>query len=102
MQCTCLLHVVDYLHKLFAEVVGLLYGLGLAVDTDDGLGIRLAQVYPTVGEVNLYTVDVVDRGAVVLGKHLLHLHEDGVYIGLGCEVDAVLGYLVVGEGGAEL
>ena len=56
---------------------------------------------PTVGEVDLHTVDIVDLGAVVLCKHLLDLHEDGVNIGLGGEVDAILGYLVVGEGGAQ-
>ena len=68
-----LLHVVDDLHEAFAEFVGLLHGLGLAVDADDGLGVRLAEMYPTVGEVDLHAVDIVDRSAVVVGKHLLHL-----------------------------
>ena len=54
-----LLHVVDYLHELLAEIVGQFHGLGLAVDADDRLGVRLAEVYPTVGEVDLHTVDII-------------------------------------------
>ena len=34
-----LLHVIDYLHELFAEIVGLLDRLSLAIDADDGLGV---------------------------------------------------------------
>ena len=101
LHVVSLLHIVDHLHELLAEVVGLLHGLSLAVDADDGLSVRLAQVNPTVGEVDLHTVDVVDRGTVVLGEHLLHLHQDGVDIGLGCEVDAVLRNLVVGVHAAQ-
>ena len=41
-----LLHVVDHLHEALAERVGLVHGLRLAIDADDGLGVRLAQVYP--------------------------------------------------------
>ena len=36
-----LLHVVDHLHEALAERVGLLHGLSLAIDADDGLGVRL-------------------------------------------------------------
>ena len=96
-----LLHVVDYLHEALANLVGRLHGGSLAIDANDGLGIGLAQVYPTVREVDLHAVDVVHCGTVVLGEYLLHLHEDCVDIGLGCEVDAVLGYLVFREGGAK-
>ena len=96
-----LLHIVDDLHEALAQLVGFGHRLCLAVDADDGFGVRLAQVYPTGGEVNLNTVDVVDDGFRVLGKHLLNLDKDGVDIGLGREVDAVLGYLVVGERAAQ-
>ena len=34
-----LLHVVNYLHELLAEFIGLLHSLSLAVDTDDRLGV---------------------------------------------------------------
>ena len=53
-----LLHIVDHLHEALAEFVGFLYGLGLVVDADNGLGVRLAQVNPAGGEVNLHAVDV--------------------------------------------
>ena len=96
-----LLHIVDDLHESLAEFIGLLHGLGLAVDADDGLGVRLAQVNPAGGEIDLDTVDVVDRSIGVLSKHLLHLDEDGIDVGFGGEVDAVLGYLVVGERAAQ-
>ena len=96
-----LLHVVDHLHEAFAEFVGLLHGLGLAIDANDRFGVRLAEVYPAVGEVDLHAVDIVDGGAVVVGEHLLHFHEDGVDIGARGEVDAVLGNLIVGEGLAQ-
>ena len=58
-------------------------------------------MYPAVGEVDLHAVDIVDGGAVVVGEHLLHFHEDGVDIGARGEVDAVLGNLIVGEGLAQ-
>ena len=97
-----LLHVVDYLHEAFANLVGRLHGGSLAIDADDGLGVGLAQVYPTVGEVYLHTVDVVDLCSGVLSEHFLHLDQDGIYIGFRSEVDAVLGNLIVGEGLAQL
>ena len=59
-------------------------------------------MYPTIREVDLYTVDVVDLCSSVLGKHLLDLDKDSVNIGLWGEVDAVLGYLILRECGAEL
>ena len=34
-----LLHVVNNLHELLAEFIGLLHGLSLAVDADDWLGV---------------------------------------------------------------
>ena len=48
----------DYLHQTLGQLVGLLHGLCLAIDADNGLGVRLAQVYPAVGEVDLHAVDV--------------------------------------------
>ena len=93
-----LLHVVDHLHELLAEVVGLFDGLGFAVDANDGLSVRLAKVNPAVREVDLYTIDVVDGGRIVFGEHLLHFNENRVNVSIRGEVDAVLGNLIVGEG----
>ena len=97
-----LLHVVDHLHELPAQFVGLSHGLSLAIDADDGLGVRLAQMYPTVREIDLYAVDVVDLSTRIGSKEFLHFHKDGVDIGLGGEVNAILGYLLVGESLAQL
>ena len=58
-------------------------------------------MYPTVGKVDLHTVDVVDLRAVVLSKHLLYLSENGIDIGIRSKVDAVLCNLIVGEGGTQ-
>ena len=96
------MHVVDHLHDFLAKFVGHVHRRRFAVNADDGLGIRLAQVYPTIREVNLHTVDIVDLRAIVLGEQLYHLDEDGVDIGLRGEVDAVLRNLIVWEGGAQL
>ena len=54
-------------------------------------------MHPTVGEVDFHAVDVVDNGVLVGGEHLLHLLQDGVHVGLGRQVDAVLGDEIVGE-----
>ena len=92
-----LIHVVDRLHELFAEVIGLLHGAGFAIDADNGLGIRLAEVNPAVGEVDLHTVYIIDRCAVVVCEHLLDLREDGIDIGTRGEVNTVFGNLIVRE-----
>ena len=42
---------------LFGQLVGAGLGVGFAVDADDGFGITLAQVYPTVLKVYLHPVD---------------------------------------------
>ena len=98
----CLLHVVNNLHELFSELVGLLHGLSLAVDADDRLGVRFTQMYPTIGEVDLYAIDIVNLCGSVLGKHLLNLNQNSIYIGLRGEVDTILGNLILREGGTKL
>ena len=59
-------------------------------------------MYPLVGEVNFHTVDVVHFDAGLPCVHCLHLGEDGIHVGGGIEVNAVLGDGVVGVGGTEL
>ena len=97
-----LFHRIHHVHNLFANLVGCLHCGGFGIDTDDGLGIGLAEVYPLVGEVNLHTVDVVHFDAGLPCVHCLHLGEDGIHVGGGIEVNAVLGDGVVGVGGTEL
>ena len=105
MQAVELLHVVDYLHELLANGIGLFSCGSLAIDADDGLGVRLAQMYPTISKVNLHAVDIV-HGLNVKGcsriEELLHLLEDGIDIRCWLQVDAVLCHEIVGIGLAEL
>ena len=91
-----LLHVVNYLHKLLAQSVGLLHSGSLAVYTDDRLGVRLAKVNPLVGEVDLNAVDISNLLAL---EHLLNLLENSVDVGRRSKVDAVLCNLVAWECG---
>ena len=92
-----LLHVIHHLHELFAQGIGLFHGVSLAVNADDRLGVRLAQMYPLVGEVDFHAVDV---GNLFIAIHLLYLEQDGINIGRGSEVDTVLCNEIVGEGSA--
>ena len=56
-------------------------------------------MYPLVGEVDLHTVDV---GDLLVAIEFLHLAEDGIDVGVGGEVNAVLGYRVVRIFGTQL
>lgn len=94
-----LLHVIHHLHELFAQGIGLFHGVSLAVNANDGFGVRLAQMYPLVGEVDFHAVDV---GNLFIAIHLLYLEQDGIDIGRGSEVDTVLCNEIVGEGSAQL
>lgn len=82
-------HRVDDFHDILTYGVGRFHSGGLGIDADDGLGIALAQVHPLVGEVNLYTVDVID---LLFGIDALDLGQDGINICTGLEIDTVLGY----------
>ena len=53
---------------------------------------------PSVGEVNLHTVDVV---YLLAGIECLHLLEDGIHVGVGRQVDAVLGNEIGRIGGPQ-
>ena len=53
---------------------------------------------PLVGKVDLHSVDVVH---LLVGIELLHLFEDGIYIGGRSEIDAVLGNEILGECGTK-
>ena len=92
-------HLVNQVHNLLAESVGFLHGVGLGVNADDGLGVRLAKVNPLVGEVNLHTVDV---GHLLVLVEFLHLLEHGIDIRGRAEVNAVLGDVVLRQRVAEL
>ena len=97
-----LCHIIDNIHELFAKLVGFVHGVGLAIYTDDRLGVALAKVYPRVREVDLYSVDVVDCGCRVRSKHLFNLYKDSVNIGRCSEVDAIFCYRILRERSSEL
>ena len=83
-------------------MVGLFDGACLTIDTYYRLSVGFAQMNPAVREVNLKTVGLADMSAIVFREAFLDLLEDGIDIDIGCEVDIVLGNLIVGEGGAQL
>ena len=72
-----------YLLDILAQSFGLLHRMGLTIDTDNGLGIALAQMHPTIGKIDLNSID---------GGHLLTLIvflnclEDGIHIHLWLEL----------------
>ena len=70
----------------------------LAVDTDDRLGIALAQVHPFIGEVYLHAVDI---SYLLVLIEFLHLSQDGIHIGIGRQVHPVLGHEVGRIGGTQ-
>ena len=61
--------------NLFAEGFRFLAGVGLGVDADDGLGVRLAKMHPRVGKVDFHAVD---GGEPFVGEFLFYAFEDGV------------------------
>ena len=78
-----------------SEFVGLLHGSGFGVNAYDGFGVGLAEVYPSVGKVDLDAVAIVDTFACELSfDRFEHL----IYVDLWGEVDAVFGDAVVREG----
>ena len=81
-------HGVDDFHHILAYGIGGFHRGGLGIDSDDGLGIALAQVNPLVGEVYLDTVDIIN---LLLGIDTLDFGQDGIDISTGLEVDTVLG-----------
>ena len=89
-------------HHLLCELVGTCLGGCFAVDADDGLGVALAEVHPTVGEVDF---DAVDGGDFLNTLHAVvefgDFCQEGVDVHVGCEVLAVFGDDVFGVGAAE-
>ena len=55
-----LLHIVNHLHQFLANLIGSFHRSCFAIYANDWLRIRLTQMNPTVGEVNLDTIYVVD------------------------------------------
>lgn len=48
-----------FVHNSMCKLVGLLARRSLAVNADDGFGVRLAQMHPTLRKINLHAVLVV-------------------------------------------
>ena len=68
-----LLHIVNHLHELLAQFISLLHGRGLAIYTDDRLGITLAEVNPLVREIELDAINICYGDILLLTIHLLNL-----------------------------
>ena len=60
MLCLCFANLFYFGNKTLRQGICLGHALGLGVDADDGLGVRLAKVYPVLGKVYLYAVNIVD------------------------------------------
>ena len=94
------------LSDLSLDLIGSLlsfgHSAGFGIDTDDGLGVRLAEMYPTVGEVKLHAVYICHLDAWLARILLLHTCENCVDVNFGRKVNTLLGYLVRRIGLAKL
>ena len=77
------------------QLISFLYGVRLAIDADDRFGVRLTEMYPTVGKVNLHAIDGSDT---LVGELVFDTFEQCIHIHIGRKIDAVLGYAVFGIG----
>ena len=69
------------------------------IHANDGFGVRLAKVYPLVGEIDFHAVDV---GNLFVFVDFLHTLQQGKDIGGGIEIDAIFRDAVLGQTVAEL
>ena len=68
------------------------------IHANDGFGVRLAEVYPLVGEIDFHAVDV---GNLFVLVDFLHALQQGKDIGGGIEIDAIFRDAVLGQTVAE-
>ena len=92
---------LDFGDYLLCEFVGTGFGVGFAVDADDGFGVALAEVYPAVFEVDFHSVDGAHLAVLVGAVFGGHFLQQSVDVHVGCEVLAVFADDVVGVGLAE-
>ena len=92
-------HGVDEVYDLLCKGVGFLTRMCFGIHANDGFGVRLAEVYPLVGEIDFYAVDV---GNLFVLVDFLHALQQGKDIGGGIEIDAIFRDAVLGQTVAEL
>ena len=78
-------HGVDEVYDLLCEGIGFLTRMCFGVHANDGFGVRLAEVYPLVGEVDFHTVDICDFLVLV---NLFDTLQERENIGRRVEIDA--------------
>ena len=67
--------------------------MGFGVNADDGLSVRLAEMHPTVLEVNLYAVDISD---FLVFEALFDGFKQGFDVELGRKFDFGFIYGIIG------
>ena len=86
-RLSLLRHGVNEIHDLLCKCIGLFAGVCLCIHANDGFGVRFAEVYPLVGEVDFHTVDIRDFLVLV---NFFDTLQEGENIGRRVEIDAIL------------
>ena len=77
-------HAVDNAFDRISQLASLFRCVCFRVNTDNWLGIALAEMYPRISEVNLYAINIGD----ILGrKFLFDSSKYGIYINTIGELD---------------
>ena len=98
-RLSLLRHGVNEIHDLLRKCIGFFTGVCLGIHTNDGFGVRFAEVYPLVREVDFHTIDICDFLVLVNFFDTLQEREN---IGRRVEIDAILRNIVLGQAVAEL
>ena len=83
----------DFSLNLIGSLLSLVHGAGFGIDADDGFGVRLAEMYPTIGEVKLHAVNISYLDAWFARILLLHASKNSIDISLRRKVNTLLGDL---------
>ena len=90
---------LNNLLDFFAQLLRPRHGVSLAVDADNGLGVTLAQMCPSVLKVNFHAIDGSEILALVVLRNCL---ENLVHIHAGSELKFGLSNAVLRIGSLEL
>ena len=69
-------HGVDEVYDLLCEGIGFLTRMCFGIHANDRFGVRLAEVYPLVGEIDFHAVDVGNLFVLVDFLHALQQSKD--------------------------
>ena len=69
-------HVIHNVHDLLAKGISFFHGMCFRINTNDGFGVALAEVYPLVSEVNLHAINVCNLLVFVEFLNLLQNSKD--------------------------